>query len=132
MCSSDLSTVYSLSANGPIQHPQVSSIALVPLCPHALSNRPIVVGDACQIEVRILRAVDSRAHCDGQMAVDLRVGDIIRIRRAEFSACLLHPPGYSYFAMLREKLHWSAQPDALSPTSVEDQDGLMGEADCPG
>ena len=126
------STAYSLSANGPIQHPQVSSIALVPLCPHALSNRPIVVGDASQIEVRILRAVDSRAHCDGQMAVDLRVGDIIRIRRAEFSACLLHPPGYSYFAMLREKLHWSAQPDALPPTSVEGQDGLMGEADCPG
>lgn len=109
------STAYSLSANGPIQHPQMSSIALVPLCPHALTNRPIVVGDASQIEVRILRAIDSRAHCDGQMTVDLHVGDIVRIRRAEFPARLLHPPGYSYFAMLREKLHWSAQPDALPP-----------------
>ncbi|MFA9949806.1 NAD(+)/NADH kinase [Dentiradicibacter hellwigii] len=126
------STAYSLSANGPIQHPQVSSIALVPLCPHALSNRPIVVSDACQIEVRILRAIDSRVHCDGQMAVDLRVGDIICIRRAEFSACLLHPPGYSYFTMLREKLHWSAQPDVLPLMSVEDQDDLMGGADCSG
>ena len=126
------STAYSLSANGPIQHPQVSSIALVPLCPHALSNRPIVVSDACQIEVRILRAIDSRVHCDGQMAVDLRVGDIIRIRRAEFSACLLHPPGYSYFTMLREKLHWSAQPDVLPLMSVEDQDDLMGEAERSG
>lgn len=118
------STAYSLSANGPIQHPQVSSIALVPLCPHALTNRPIVVGDDSQIEVRILRAIDSRAHCDGQMTIDLHVGDIVRIRRAEFPACLLHPPGYSYFAMLREKLHWSAQPDALPP----DLDDLAGDS----
>lgn len=109
------STAYALSANGPIQHPQVSSIALVPLCPHALTNRPIMVSAGSQIEVRLLRAIDARAHCDGQMTIDLRIGDIVRIRRAEFSACLLHPPGYSYFSMLREKLHWSAQPDALPP-----------------
>lgn len=104
------STAYSLSANGPILHPQVSAIALVPLCPHALSNRPILVGDRNEIEIRIVYATDSRAHFDGQVTVDLKNGDVVRIRRSEYSIRLLHPPGYSYFAMLRQKLHWSERP----------------------
>ncbi|WP_291992411.1 NAD kinase [Candidatus Accumulibacter sp. ACC003] len=104
------STAYALSANGPILHPRISAIALVPLCPHALSNRPIVVSDRSEIEIRIVYATDSRAHFDGQLAVDLKNGDCIRIRRSEYSICLLHPPGYSYFAMLRQKLHWSERP----------------------
>jgi len=104
------STAYSLSANGPILHPQVAGIALVPLCPHALTNRPILVGDRNEIEVRIITATDSRAHFDGQVTVDLKRGDAVRIRRSEYSICFLHPPGYSYFAMLRQKLHWSERP----------------------
>jgi NAD+ kinase len=104
------STAYALSANGPILHPQVSAIALVPLCPHALTNRPILVGDRNEIEIRIVHATDSRAHFDGQVTVDLRNEDSVRIRRSEYSICLLHPPGYSYFAMLRQKLHWSERP----------------------
>ncbi len=104
------STAYALSANGPILHPQVSAIALVPLCPHALSNRPILVGDRNEIDIRIVYATDSRAHFDGQVTVDLRSDDCVRIRRSEYSVCLLHPPGHSYFAMLREKLHWSERP----------------------
>lgn len=104
------STAYSLSANGPIVHPQVSGIALVPLCPHSLTNRPILVGDRNVIEIRIIHATDSRAHFDGQVTFDLKPGDSVRIRRSEFSVCLLHPPGYSYFSMLRQKLHWSEQP----------------------
>ena len=104
------STAYSLSANGPILHPQVTGIALVPLCPHSLTNRPVLVGDRNEIEIRIVRADDSRVHFDGQVTFDLKPGDAVRIRRSENSVCLLHPPGYSYFAMLREKLHWSRQP----------------------
>jgi NAD+ kinase len=104
------STAYSLSANGPILHPQVAGIALVPLCPHALTNRPILVGDSNEIEVRIVNATDSRAHFDGQVTVDLKRGDSVRIRRSEYSICFLHPPGYSYFAMLRQKLHWNERP----------------------
>lgn len=104
------STAYALSANGPILHPQVSAIALVPLCPHALTNRPILVGDRNEIEIRIVNATDSRAHFDGQVTADLRNGDVVRIRRSEYSICFLHPPGYSYFAMLRQKLHWSERP----------------------
>ncbi|MDR1709639.1 MAG: NAD(+)/NADH kinase [Candidatus Accumulibacter sp.] len=104
------STAYSLSANGPILHPQVSGIALVPLCPHSLTNRPVLVGDRNGIEIRIVRADDSRAHFDGQVTFDMKPGDAMRIRRADDPVCFLHPPGYSYFAMLREKLHWSRPP----------------------
>lgn len=104
------STAYSLSANGPILHPHVSGIALVPLCPHSLTNRPILVGDRNEIEIRIVHATDSRVHFDGQVTFDLRPDDAVRIRRSELSICLLHPPGYSYFAMLRQKLHWSEKP----------------------
>jgi len=104
------STAYALSANGPILHPQVAGIALVPLCPHSLTNRPILVGDRNEIEVRIIRATDSRVHFDGQVTFDLKPNDCVRIARSRDSICLLHPPGYSYFSMLRQKLHWSEQP----------------------
>jgi NAD+ kinase len=104
------STAYSLSANGPIMHPHVAGIALVPLCPHSLTNRPVLVGDHSAIEIRIARADDSRAHFDGQLTFDMKPGDAMRIRRSEDSVRFLHPPGYSYFAMLRQKLHWSRQP----------------------
>jgi NAD+ kinase len=105
------STAYSLSANGPILHPRVTGIALVPLCPHSLTNRPVLVGDHSAIEIRIARADDSRAHFDGQVTFDMKPGDAMRIRRSEDSARFLHPPGYSYFAMLRQKLHWSRSPE---------------------
>ena len=104
------STAYALSANGPILHPQVSGIALVPLCPHALTNRPILVGDQAEIELRITHATDCRVHFDGQVTVDLAKNDSVRLHRSEYSICFLHPPGYSYFAMLRQKLQWSERP----------------------
>ncbi|MBS1228714.1 MAG: ATP-NAD/AcoX kinase [Proteobacteria bacterium] len=106
------STAYSLSADGPILHPLVHGIALVPLCPHSLTNRPILVSDRNEIEIRIVRATDSRVHFDGQVTFDLQPEDLVRIRRSDYSICLLHPPGYSYFAMLRQKLHWSEKPIA--------------------
>ena len=106
------STAYALSANGPILHPQVTGITLVPLCPHSLTNRPVLVGDRNEVEIRIVQAQDSRVHFDGQVTFDLKVDDVVRIQRSEHSVRLLHPPGYSYFAMLREKLHWNRQPVA--------------------
>ena len=114
------STAYALSANGPIQHPQVSGVALVPLCPHSLTNRPILVSDRSEIEIRIMQAIDSRAHYDGQVTFDLRTDDVVRIRRSKYSICLLHPANYSYFGMLREKLHWSEQPKVLLQPSEDD------------
>jgi NAD+ kinase len=104
------STAYALSANGPILHPSVAGIAIVPLCPHALSNRPITVSDTCMIEVSLLQPHDARIYFDGQTRFDARAGDVVQVARSRHSVTLLHPPGYSYFAMLREKLHWSSTP----------------------
>jgi len=104
------STAYALSANGPILHPAVPGIAIVPLCPHALSNRPITVNDSCTIDIALLPPHDARVHFDGQTRFDARAGDVVRIGRSQHNITLLHPPGYSYFAMLREKLHWSSTP----------------------
>jgi len=104
------STAYALSANGPILHPALTGIALVPLCPHALTNRPVLIDDRSEIEVVVTHADDARVYFDGQVTLDLRYGDAIRIRRSEHSICLLHPPGYQYFSMLRQKLHWGEHP----------------------
>ena len=104
------STAYALSANGPILHPSVAGIAIVPLCPHALSNRPITVSDGSRIDIGLLPTHDARVHFDGQGRFDARAGDVLRVARSRHSITLLHPPGYSYFAMLREKLHWSSTP----------------------
>lgn len=104
------STAYALSANGPILHPSVDGIAIVPLCPHALTARPITVPDRCAIEISLLPPHDARIHFDGQMRFDARAGDSVRIGRSPHGIRLFHPESYSYFAMLREKLHWSAVP----------------------
>jgi NAD+ kinase len=104
------STAYALSANGPILHPSVPGIAIVPLCPHALSNRPITISDSSQIDISLLHPHDARIHFDGQGHCDAVAGDVVKISRSPFALTLLHPPGYSYFAMLREKLQWSATP----------------------
>jgi len=102
------STAYALSANGPILHPSVAGIAIVPLCPHALSNRPITVSDSSVIDITLLPPHDARVHFDGQRYFDARAGDVVRMARSRHNITLLHPPGYSYFAMLRQKLHWSS------------------------
>ena len=101
------STAYALSSNGPIVQPSVPGFALVPICPHTLSNRPIMVSDRTVIEVNLKRAVDARLQFDGQLQSDLQEGDRVVIRRAEHTIKFVHPPGYSYYTMLREKLHWS-------------------------
>ncbi|GHU10768.1 NAD kinase [Betaproteobacteria bacterium] len=104
------STAYALSAGGPILHPALTGIALVPLCPHALTNRPVLVDNHVEIEIIVTHADDARVHFDGQVTLNLNRGDTIRLHRSEYSICFLHPPGYSYFAMLRQKLHWGERP----------------------
>lgn len=104
------STAYALSANGPILHPSVEGIALVPMCPHTLTARPITLPNSCRIDIVLLPPHDSRVHFDGQTRYDTRAGDTVRISRSPHRVRLLHPEGYSYFAMLREKLHWSSTP----------------------
>jgi NAD+ kinase len=101
------STAYALSAQGPILQPTVPAFALVPLNPHVLSARPVSVSDSSVIEIELVRAVDARAHFDGFALTDLQQGDRLVLKRSANSIRFVHPPGYSYFTMLREKLRWS-------------------------
>jgi NAD+ kinase len=111
------STAYALSAQGPILHPTLPAFALVPLYPHTLSARPVSISDKSVIEIKLLHAVDARAHFDGQGLADLAEGDCLRIRRAEEAIRFVHPPGYSYFVMLREKLRWSESIEKTPPAA---------------
>jgi NAD+ kinase len=101
------STAYALSSGGPILHPSLNVIGLVPVCPHTLSNRPIVVGSDSEIEIMILKAADARVHFDSHSHHELKERDKIVVRRCPHSIRLLHPLGHNYYHMLREKLHWS-------------------------
>jgi NAD+ kinase len=101
------STAYSLSAQGPILHPAVPAFALVPLNPHVLSARPVSVSDSSTVEIELLHALDARAHFDGFALTDMHEGDRLVLRRSADPVRFVHPPGYSYFTMLREKLRWS-------------------------
>jgi NAD+ kinase len=101
------STAYALSAQGPILHPAVPALALVPLNPHTLSARPVSVLDRSVIEIVLVRALDARAHFDGYALADMAQGDRLVLRRSADAVRFVHPPGYSYFVMLREKLRWS-------------------------
>jgi NAD+ kinase len=108
------STAYALSANGPIVHPQVPAVLLVPVAPHALSNRPIAVGDSSTITMTLLKGKDAAVHCDGQAHYALQEGGRVIVRRSRYYARLLHPEGHDHFAMLRQKLHWGETPGKLN------------------
>jgi NAD+ kinase len=101
------STAYALSAQGPILHPAVPALTLVPLNPHTLSARPVSVSDRSVIEIAIVHALDARAHFDGLALADMAEGDRLVLRRSADVVRFVHPPGYRYFATLREKLGWS-------------------------
>ena len=101
------STAYALSAQGPILHPAVPGFTLVPLNPHTLSARPVSVSDRCVIEIAMLHALDARAHFDGLALHDMVEGDRLVLKRSADTVRFVHPPGYRYFATLREKLGWS-------------------------
>jgi NAD+ kinase len=101
------STAYALSAQGPILHPAVPALALVPLNPHTLSARPVSVSDRSVVEILLVRALDARAHFDGIALTDMAEGDRLVLKRSADAVRFVHPPGYQYFATLREKLRWS-------------------------
>jgi NAD+ kinase len=102
------STAYALSCGGPIVHPSLAALVLVPICPHTLSDRPIVVGADSRVEIEIADRHETRAQvvCDGIVLCDFEPGVRLRIERAEVSATLLHPLGHDYYRILRSKLHW--------------------------
>ncbi|HYF58244.1 MAG TPA: NAD kinase [Burkholderiaceae bacterium] len=104
------STAYALSCNGPILHPSLDGLVLVPVAPQALSNRPIVLPASSVIRMSVADGRDPRVNCDMQTFADLQVGDVLEVRRADYAARFLHPIGYSYYATLRSKLHWHEMP----------------------
>jgi NAD+ kinase len=103
------STAYSLSGGGPIMHPALDALLILPMFPHALSSRPLVIrGDS---EIRIDVLARNRIHppvtCDGQVNMTARPGDSVLLRRNPAVLTLLHPPGHSFYASCRDKLRWS-------------------------
>jgi NAD+ kinase len=107
------STAYALSAQGPIVDPVVAAILLVPVAPHAFTNRPIAVRDSVVIEIELLRGKDAGLHCDAQADFALAEGDRVVVRRSAHRVRLLHPKDHDHFAMLRRKLHWSETAERL-------------------
>jgi NAD+ kinase len=105
------STAYALSGGGPILDPTLDATVLVPICPHTLSNRPLVVDGASQIEVVMAHDGDAEAQltCDGQTLLALAPGDRLLVQKKAKAVRLLHPPGHDHFATLRAKLHWGKE-----------------------
>ncbi len=101
------STAYSLSAGGPLLHPSIPGWVLVPIAPHTLSNRPIVLANATEIAIEVVAGRDASASFDTQSLASLLHGDRIVVNRSEHHVRFLHPKGWSYFDTLRQKLHWN-------------------------
>lgn len=102
------STAYALSCGGPIVEPGLDVVVVAPICPHTLSDRPILVSATSTIEVRLIDRPDSTAEvaCDGRVLGKLNPGDTLTVRAAGSRITLLHPAGYDYFRLLRSKLNW--------------------------
>jgi len=102
------STAYSLSAGGPILMPATPAMIVTPICPHALSNRSVIVPGDAMVQCRVTRGAGGLALTgDGQVHTPLRVGDTVAVRRGDRVVRLVMPRGQSYFGVLREKLKWS-------------------------
>ncbi len=102
------STAYSLSAGGPIVSPHLEAIVLVPMFPHTLTARPLVIGSDSQIRIRFTHLLsDLEVNCDGQLTLDIQQGDEIIIARSHKQLTLIHPESYGYFTTLSRKLGWS-------------------------
>jgi NAD+ kinase len=102
------STAYAMSAGGPLLHPSNPGWVIVPIAPHTLSNRPIVLPDSAEIAIELVAGRDASANFDMQSLASLLHGDRITVRRSQHTVRFLHPRGWSYFDTLRKKMHWNA------------------------
>jgi NAD+ kinase len=102
------STAYALSCGGPIVTPQLDAIVLAPICPHTLSDRPVVIPGSSLTEICLHEQDDDQAavSCDGEVTGQLGAGDRLRVAPAARRLKLIHPPGHDYYQILRSKLHW--------------------------
>ena len=115
------SNACALAAGGPILHPSMDAVVLVPVAPHTLSNRPIVLPSSKRIEIELVNARDATAYFDMQEFCDVEPGDMLRIQRSERVMEILHPLSYDYYDLLRRKLKWN-----YSPTSVKHHEQISG------
>ncbi len=106
------STAYALSGGGPILEAGLGVLSIVPICPHNLSNRPIVIDSSARISLRVEGGGESQARvtCDGRDQLTLGPNDRVHVARAAHAVRLIHPVGYEYYATLRAKLHWGQSP----------------------
>ena len=104
------STAYSLAAGGPLLAPMLDGVTLVPVAPHTLSNRPIVLPGESSIDIEITESRDAVAYFDRQEFADVQPGDVLKIRPSQRTFTMLHPIGYDYFDLLRRKLKWNFMP----------------------
>ena len=102
------STAYALAGGGPILHPSLDALALVPICPHTLTNRPIVIDGNSLVEIVVgTREIDhARLTCDGEVELELAPGDRVSIQKKDKKIRLIHPEGHDHFSILRAKLRW--------------------------
>jgi NAD+ kinase len=115
------STAYALSCGGPILYPELDALVLAPICPHTLSDRPIVVRSTSSIEIRLLERPDTQAQviCDGLSLGALEPGDKLVVGPAPMSVTLLHPSDHDYYRILRSKLRWG-RGDRMIPGQPSD------------
>lgn len=103
------STAYALAAGGPIISPELRAMLMVPLCPHALTHRPLAVSAVhAELQLEIIKARSARLHLDGQADMALLPGDVVRVRRHSRPLRIFHPPSYDYYNTLRQKLSWGS------------------------
>jgi len=107
------STAYALSAGGPILHPHVAGILLVPIAPHSLSNRPIVLPKDSVTVIEVVNGLEVIVNFDMQSQTNLQNGDKIEVRQSDKTIALLHPSNHSDYKTLREKLHWNEYPSTF-------------------
>lgn len=111
VCSPTGSTAYALSGGGPILYPSLNALALVPICPHALTNRPIVIDGNSLVEIVVgTREIDqARLSCDGDVELELAPRDQIHVRKKDKKIRLIHPKNHDHFSILRAKLQWGTE-----------------------
>jgi NAD+ kinase len=106
------STAHSLSAGGPILTPELNAFIIVPICPHTLTNRPLVVSGDTKIEMELLSQLNGTGlTVDGQVFMELEMGDRIKVERSDIEVQMIYTGARTFYGVLHEKLNWGGQPN---------------------
>ncbi len=114
------STAYAMAAGGPILHPALNAMVLVPVAPHALTNRPIVLPGSSTVDISLIGAREASAYCDMQDFFPMQKGDVLRVRTLPESFTILHPIGHNHYDTLRRKLYWNLMPSDNASLPIKD------------